>query len=138
MSQKAPTCPQCGHPNKKANHLSGRETLFFLTIGAGVLWWLASDGSESRALKAPPEPRYDAFQAQVDCEDYVKKNLKAPSTAKFAPHHELNISGKDQGPWTVVGHVDAQNAFGAQIRSTYHCIVHYEDTKVYLDSLHIE
>jgi hypothetical protein len=138
MSQKAPTCPQCGHPNKKANHLSGGETLFYLVLVAGVIWWLASDGSGSGTPKAPPELIYDAFQAQVDCETFVKKNLKAPSTAKFAPHHELTISGKDQGPWTVVGYVDAQNAFAAQVRSTYHCVVHYEDTKVYLDSLQIK
>ena len=44
ISKKAATCPGCGHPNKKANHLSGGSVLASL-IGVGVfIWWLAPSG----------------------------------------------------------------------------------------------
>jgi hypothetical protein len=47
ISQKAPLCPKCGHPNKKANHLSGKQTLFYLAVGIAVIWYLASRESGS-------------------------------------------------------------------------------------------
>lgn len=47
ISQKAPTCPKCGHPNKTANHLSGGQVILYLGIGIAVIWWLASGGTSS-------------------------------------------------------------------------------------------
>lgn len=64
MSQKAPTCPKCGHPNKKANHLSGGQTLFYLIIGIAVIWWLAGSESGSGASgPAAPDPKQVALAA---------------------------------------------------------------------------
>lgn len=62
------------------------------------------------------EDDYDLNNASVaisQCEGEVKERLKAPSTAKF----ESNATGG--GPWTVTGTVDAENSFGAMIRSSY-------------------
>lgn len=41
MSQKAPMCPKCGHPNKKAKHLSGKTVFLTFLLAAGTIWWLA-------------------------------------------------------------------------------------------------
>ena len=82
-------------------------------------------------------PKIDAFQAQVDCEKMVTSALKAPGSADFAPHNELRISGSGSGPWNVVGWVDAQNSFGAKIRSTFDCSVRYEGNKYFPVSISV-
>ena len=60
------------------------------------------------------------YGARSACQDWVKDQLKAPSTADFA-----NESGytSDTGPWTIMGSVDAENSFGARIRNSYACEV---------------
>jgi hypothetical protein len=51
------------------------------------------------------------------CENAVKDQLKAPSTAKFS-----NERYTDSDPsWRATGDVDAENSFGAMIRSHFDC-----------------
>jgi hypothetical protein len=135
MPQKEPVCPKCGNPNKKANHLSGREILIYLAVGIAPIWWLASDNSSTSTSVLP---EYTDLDARTDCEGFVKKNLKAPSTAEFAPRRDLQISGSGVGPWTVAGYVDSQNSFGAMIRSRFRCTIQYENTMVLLKDIQIE
>lgn len=63
----------------------------------------------------PEVQRYAAISA---CEDWVKDKLKAPATAKFS-----NSRASGTGPWTVTGDVDAQNSFGAMIRTSWTCSI---------------
>lgn len=56
----------------------------------------------------------------------VKASLKAPSTAKFpdgclltAESYSMETSPEGHRVWTISGPVDAQNGFGAMLRSTY-------------------
>lgn len=42
ISKKAAACPKCGHPNPKANHLSGGSVLGGLLFAGLVIWWMAS------------------------------------------------------------------------------------------------
>lgn len=53
------------------------------------------------------------------CEQAVKARLKAPASADF------DTSATESSPdrWTVSGSVDAQNSFGAKIRSSFSCRV---------------
>lgn len=53
ISQKAQTCPKCGHPNKKANHLSGTEVLTGFGVVALAIWWMA--GGDSNSAVSPKE-----------------------------------------------------------------------------------
>lgn len=48
----------------------------------------------------------------------VKDNLKAPSTAKFAKYADMPVS-KSGSNFKVEGYVDAENSFGAKIRSNF-------------------
>jgi hypothetical protein len=62
---------------------------------------------------------FDQSHMQVIAENEVKENLKAPSTASFS-----NISVSQNGnTWTVTGYVDAQNSFGAMIRSSFKVVI---------------
>ena len=47
ISQQAPTCPKCGHPNKASKNLSGKQIAVYLVVGIGVIWWLASNDTNS-------------------------------------------------------------------------------------------
>ena len=68
------------------------------------------------------------YGAQVVCEKFVKKNLVAPSTAKFAsPDSVTKLSGKPDS-WRVVGHLDAQNRMGAMLRLNYTCDTEGDNT----------
>lgn len=59
----------------------------------------------------------------VQANEYIKNTLKSPSTAKFsdpnALHEENVILGNEQNSYVVIGYVDAQNSFGAMIRSNF-------------------
>ena len=71
-------------------------------------------------------------QAVKQCEEFAKQRLKAPSTASF----DLEATGS--GPsYTVTGTVDAENSFGAKMRSNITCKIRLdEDTETaYLESL---
>ena len=62
--------------------------------------------------------------AAIQCRDFVKERLRAPSTADFSALHEsASLIGENK--YVVRGYVDAQNAFGAQIRNNYACTVQY-------------
>jgi hypothetical protein len=54
------------------------------------------------------------------CQERVAAELKAPSTADFPGYDERSIShsGVD---WFVTSYVDAQNSFGAKLRTHYTC-----------------
>ena len=59
------------------------------------------------------------YGAKDACKEWVKDQLKAPSTAEFE-----NVSASSgAGPWTVIGDVDAENGFGAKIRIGWTCEV---------------
>lgn len=66
--------------------------------------------------------------AKTACVDeYVPAKLKAPATAKFS-----DIAVDQEGSlsyYTVTGSVDAQNSFGALVRSKWSCYVAVEDGK---------
>lgn len=64
-----------------------------------------------------PAPEQLLIEAEWACEGVVESNLKAPSTAEY------DSSASGSGPWNVIGTVDAENSFGAKIRSTYSCTV---------------
>jgi hypothetical protein len=76
------------------------------------------------ATNAPSEPvkanqKWDALGAVcVQSEYAVRGRLKAPSTAVFPSCSAYKVAQKD-GNTFVVGYVDAQNTFGAQIRSKF-------------------
>lgn len=83
-------------------------------------------------------PKYDGLRAELECEQFISNSLKAPSSASFAPYHEILVSGQGDGPWTVVGWVEAQNAFSAKLRSSYVCVVEFSQNRAMLLSLSIK
>lgn len=97
----------------------------------------AEEGDSSTASEdettdqKPTQPlntnRHDEILAAWCAEDIVKQFLKAPSTAEVCPMDEMQISHLGNGEYMVTGWVDAQNSYGAMLRSDF--VVTYTATK---------
>ena len=66
-----------------------------------------------------PSSKATDGDAIVACRDAVKDQLKAPSTAEFSGE-SVTWQGSRA---TVTGSVDAENSFGAQVRTDWTCQV---------------
>ncbi|MDO5704077.1 MAG: hypothetical protein Q4G49_03270 [Paracoccus sp. (in: a-proteobacteria)] len=51
--------------------------------------------------------------------NFVKRELRSPSTAKFGSHNNATIIDVEECHYIVRNHVDAQNAFGATVRQYF-------------------
>jgi hypothetical protein len=66
------------------------------------------------------------------CTQFVKDRLKAPATSDFAEYRDEGTSVTKTGKtYTVLGYVDAENSFGANIRTDYTCKVRYKSGRTY-------
>lgn len=106
-----------------------------IVVCVGIVWSnsrehdrLTREAHAKRAaMHAQPQDRSDdalALEACAIAQEAVKAKLKAPSSAKFPGcafgAHEYRIRADESRDtvW-VMGHVDAQNAFGAMLRSEF-------------------
>lgn len=64
------------------------------------------------------KPADQSIDAAVMCEDFVKKQLKAPASAKFSDEKTTKVSDAE---YVTTGAIDSQNSFGAMLRSHFRC-----------------
>lgn len=83
--------------------------------------------SSQKASNGVNANRHDDILAAWCAEDIVKQFLKSPSTAAVCPADEMTITHLGNGEYMVTGWVDAQNSYGAALRSEF--IVTYTATK---------
>jgi hypothetical protein len=95
-----------------------------------VLGALQSGGEEGLRRGDDDNSAY----VKVACREWVKERLKAPSTADFV-NEMVSKVGKH---YTVNGAVDAENSFGAQIRTPFVCIATHDGEASTLVGLHLE
>ncbi len=62
---------------------------------------------------------------------FVLNTLKAPATAQFAPFNKRDIKTTPGLKWSISGYVDAQNGFGALIRSWFKVDMTYKGNGTY-------
>jgi|GEM_PF-3035317 len=100
-------------------------------IGCAVLVFIGLFGfyacmSSNSGSGSKPKPESKALAAQDPylireyCLSSVRKKLKAPSTAQF---NDSSPPKRTSNGWLWVSHVDAQNSFGAMIRTEFICEV---------------
>lgn len=80
-----------------------------------------SNSSNSNSSKSD-----DELAIKMYVKDVVKGKLKSPSTAKFPSYSEWSVS-KSDNTYTVSSHVDAENGFGAEIRTYFSVDVTVKD-----------
>lgn len=103
----------------------------FLAIGSGDNNDNATDGNSSNTNK---------FLAYNYAEEFVKDNLKSPSTAKFPDTTEKmnHITELGENEYQINSWVDSQNSFGAMIRSNFSCKIIFDGDKVSVKNLQIK
>ncbi len=77
-------------------------------------------------VSCAPGNVHDKFGAAVACQELVERRLKAPATADFPTVNPAAIDSGANAIYQVTSYVDAQNGFGAQIRTNYTCKVQYQ------------
>jgi hypothetical protein len=82
-----------------------------------VLNYTKSDGGSTRTANQKSTAWYM-------CQKFIGDSLKAPSTAKYQNYVTSGVVNDLGGNvYDMVMWVDAQNSFGAQIRSNFYCKV---------------
>jgi hypothetical protein len=132
-------CGFCGKTEPQRWHPMGVALLGVIALVAvGVVYLVfAAVGGVRTALDR--EPTHDAIGAFVACQGATERRLRAPATAEWPSSRASNIEHLGGGRYRVRTHVDAQNAFGAKIRSDVDCSVRFSTEGSWLlDSVAIE
>jgi hypothetical protein len=103
----------------KGTQISGKTALIIMAVAFVLMFFFVFIPVSKHASK--PQRHDGPFEAQVMAQQFVKDGLKSPSTAHFGYTGQLldNIKRLDDGTFVVKGWVDAQNSFGAIIRTHY-------------------
>ncbi len=102
-----------------------------------IIFYIAYIGSVENDSSSNSSSSTNKFVAYSYAEDFVKQNLKSPSTADFPgvsekDQHITNLGG---GKYRIESWVDSQNSFGATIRAKFSCIIIFEGNKVRCEQL---
>lgn len=84
-------------------------------IAIAVFAVIIISGCDSR----PWHERDNSVAAYVTMTEYVKRRLRSPSTADFPLINKVRVKRLADHKYEVFGYVDAQNGFGATVRTRY-------------------
>lgn len=135
ISTQAAACPHCGcpvwqptegtppklEPEKKTG---GEDRWIFVAIAVIVLLCILFGTRAGTGKTGGGSPKsYSTADYKSVCyslaEEQVKKHLKAPSTASFCRMSEASFSKDEENTYVMTGWVDAENSFGAKLRSNW-------------------
>ena len=109
IQDEAKVCKHCGAKQPDAAS-AGCATIGVLVVaGLMVFAWLR------------PEPEFDAAVVLTHCQIRMEAELRAPGTASHPFGRDVEDLG--DGRYRVVSYVDAENAFGGEVRTRYVCEV---------------
>jgi hypothetical protein len=146
VSTTARTCPKCGAKPKKQTGILTWLFLIFIAgpmlIGVIVAAIGSSNSSSSPPVVKTPERVAQEKARELDgqresyariiAEREIRALLKAPRGAKFSGRSETKLGklkGGSKDEWVVQGYVDAENSFGAMLRSNYQVVIEFEAGK---------
>ena len=104
----------------RRRHPSTRDSRFAKIGDRLAIVTLQRNIQERTAILDTNPPSDDA---EIMCRIVVKQSLKVSSTANFQEYSEDSVKYLGSGKFHVQTRVDAQNSFGAKIRSTFECEV---------------
>jgi len=135
ISSQAASCPHCGAPlsapsvsvARKKSHGAGCAVaiVLFLAFVGFVMFVNNNRTPEQKAAdERDQQNQSDAIAVCMLAQNAVKARLSAPSTADFPGcgwslgEYDIRVN-PDRTLFYVKGYVDAQNGFGAKIRSNF-------------------
>jgi len=88
----------------------------------GGCWWLTSVGDSPEAERRRADSTARAI-VTVHCEAEMTRRLRSPGTADYPFGHVANVESLGGSRYRLRSHVDAQNAFGGTMRTSFVCVV---------------
>ena len=128
-SNSTKKCLECGNiaEHSYINPFSGKTEYYCTKHYQDIQGFINQiQGSSSTNIPETNSARHTDIEAWSCAQNIVEGYLKAPSTAKFCKFYEATITHLGNGEYMVTGWVDAENSFGAMLRSTF--IVTYTAT----------
>lgn len=124
IPKSASICPYCR--TKAPSSVVGAIILVLVVLG--FVGYISNNDKSSTTAAGKGVERQDTA-SETDAfymsKQFVTKTLKAPSTADFGSFGESTITRKSDRIFSVTSFVDAQNSFGAKIRTYYTCDLQY-------------
>jgi len=116
---------------------AGKGGLLLVVIAGVMLFILYLIGSNSDIDSSSTAIDSEAYLAYNYAEEFVKKELKAPSTAEFPGTFEQpdHITALGNKRYKINSWFDSQNSFGASIRTEFSCIIYFEGDEVKCEGL---
>ena len=99
-------------PPPTTKHKVIAALILFLLLPAGCVYMLSGE---------PDAAHTNRTSAIVCVEQKIREQLKAPRTAEFQSNRDMIIETKDNLSYKIGGYVDAQNGFGAKLRTSFIC-----------------
>lgn len=136
--EEAVVCKHCGRdlyvqpviaaPSRPVKKKSNAGLLLVLIVIAACACVFITSTMYGGAGSGTPRPdTADAADAFYISHQFVERTLRAPSTADFPSYYDGEfVSNLGSGRFRVVSYVDAENAFGAMIRTYYEAVVLYK------------
>lgn len=98
----------------KKKKSSGSTGICFGILIVSIILFFFSCAGNSLSDYEPGKSEYITM-----AKSFVKEVLKAPTTAEFCSFSEFAVATSEEGVIRVKGYVDAQNSFGAMIRTNF-------------------
>lgn len=100
-----------------------------------VMVWSGSQSPPASAPSSEPTAETRTAAVWVQCKRFVTDALKVPATADFPFFPVESITSLGSGRFRVQSYVDAENSFGAKIRTNFTCDVRQSGSTWVLESL---
>ena len=114
-----------------------RTAIIIICIAVIFTIFFSISISQPPPISSKPPDRADIY---LVAKEFVTQRLKAPSTADFPSSNHAEIINISDNKWQVRSYVDAQNSFGAKLRSNFTALVVYNSKmKTWsLEKIHLE
>ena len=93
----------------------------FVLMFAGC-WVLLTPDDSPEAQQERADDNARAWVA-VLCENEMSSRLRAPGSADYPFGHVTNVQVLGDNTYRLASHVDAENAFGGEVRTNFICVV---------------
>jgi hypothetical protein len=109
--------------------------MWILMLTAAVVVALVVAGAVSSDKEDGGDADADAYGARAACAEFTRARLKAPGSADFPEYDDPGVRISHSGStWTVRSFVDAENSFGANLRTNFACVVEDRGDQWHLES----
>ena len=139
IQDAATVCKHCGRdlgpaatapPQPAATTKNAATAVKTVAIGCATIvvlmfagcWWILTPDDSPEAQQELAEITAKSI-VTVMCESEMSSRLRAPGSADYPFAHATNVEVRGNDRYRLSSYVDAQNAFGGEVRTNFICVV---------------